>query len=90
MSVTSGPARRTRPSVDPHDAEHLIHQVLGRGSVADLDVKAAFAAKQYLLTALIADKHFDDAGLDAFLGVYGCAHGRIRTPSVPGLADLGG
>jgi hypothetical protein len=31
------------------------------------DAKAAFAPKQYLLTALIADQHLDDAGLDAFL-----------------------
>jgi hypothetical protein len=31
------------------------------------DAKAAFAAKQYLLRALIADEHLDDAGLAASL-----------------------
>ncbi len=53
--------------MDPHDAERLIHKLLGRGSVADLDAKSAFAAQQYLLTVLIADQYLDDAGLDAFL-----------------------
>jgi len=44
-----------------------LHKVLGHTSVADLDAKAAFAAKQYLLAELIADQHLDDAGLDTFL-----------------------
>jgi hypothetical protein len=54
--------------VDPQAAERLVLKVLGHGSVADLDAKTAFTAKQFLLVALIADEHLDDAGLDEFLG----------------------
>jgi hypothetical protein len=54
--------------VDPQAAERLILKVLGRGSVADLDAKTAFTAKQFLLIALVADEHLDDAGLDEFMG----------------------
>ena len=42
--------------------------MLGHGSVADLDPKAAFRARHFLLVALIADAQLDDAGLDEFLG----------------------
>jgi hypothetical protein len=41
--------------------------VLGRGSAASLDPVTAFRARQFLLAALIADQHLDDAGLDDFM-----------------------
>src|SRR5215831_7593861 len=64
-SVTSAPARRTRPLTWTRTTPNASSQSL-RGSVTDQDAKATFTAKQYLLTALIADQHLDDAGLDAF------------------------
>jgi hypothetical protein len=54
-------------AIDPEAAERLILKVLGHGSVADLDAKVAFSAKQLLLAALIADEGLDDAGLDSFM-----------------------
>ena len=54
-------------AVNPEAAERLILKVLGHGSVADLDAKVAFSAKQLLLAALIADEDLDDAGLDEFM-----------------------
>ena len=47
--------------------ERVILKVLGQGSVADLDAKVAFTAKQFLLAALVADEQLDDAALDEFL-----------------------
>ena len=51
----------------PEAAERLILKVLGHGSVAGLDAKVAFSAKQLLLAALIADEDLDDARLDEFM-----------------------
>jgi hypothetical protein len=55
-------------AIDPQTGERAILKVLGHGSVADLDPKAAFRARHFLLVALIADAQLDDAGLDEFLG----------------------
>jgi hypothetical protein len=54
-------------AIDPETAERLILKVLGRGSAASLDPVTAFRARQFLLAALIADQHLDDAGLDDFM-----------------------
>jgi len=54
--------------IDPDIAERLIAKVLGRGSVGEVDPRAAFTARQYLLVALVVDAGYDDAGLDEFLG----------------------
>jgi hypothetical protein len=54
-------------AIDPRAGERLILEMLGHGSTADLDDKVAFRARNFLLTALIADEHLDDAGLDEFM-----------------------
>jgi hypothetical protein len=54
--------------IDPDVAERLINKVLGRGSTGNVDPRAAFTARQYLLVALVVDAGYDDAGLDEFLG----------------------
>jgi hypothetical protein len=41
--------------------------VLGEGSVADVSKTTLANTQLLLLGALVADEHFDDAGLDAFL-----------------------
>lgn len=54
-------------AIDPRAGERLILEMLGHGSTADLDDKVAFRAKNFLLTAMIADEHLDDARLDEFM-----------------------
>jgi hypothetical protein len=56
---------RVAEAVDARTAERLIRGVFKDDeSIRDLDPKAAFTAKQIVLSALIADEHLDDAGLD--------------------------
>jgi len=64
--VRSRSERLTR-EVDPVVAERVIRVVLSEGSLADLSPEVVVGAQIVLLTALIADEHLDDAGLDAFL-----------------------
>ncbi len=41
--------------------------MFGDGSIGDLSDAAVAGAQIVLLGALVADEHFDDAGLEAFL-----------------------
>lgn len=51
----------------PQAAEGLISNVLGRGSIEELDPKTAFAARQFVLSAIVADEQLSAAELDSFL-----------------------
>lgn len=51
----------------PQAAEDLIRNVLGRGSIEELDPKTAFAARQFVLSAIVADELLSAAELDSFL-----------------------
>ena len=53
--------------MDPHYAERLIYKVLAAALSLTWTPKPHLLPSKYLLTALIADQHLDDAGLDAFL-----------------------
>jgi hypothetical protein len=58
---------RVAQEIDPRIAERVILMVLGDGSVADVSKTTLASTQLLLLGALVADEHFDDAGLDAFL-----------------------
>jgi hypothetical protein len=58
---------RLAQEIDPGIAERVIHLVLGDGSVTGVSKTALASTQLLLLGALVADEHFDDAGLDAFL-----------------------
>lgn len=51
-------------AIDPHVPERLIRHSLGQGSIADLDDETVADTQFFLLTGLVADERFDDAGLD--------------------------
>jgi hypothetical protein len=54
-------------AVDPTVAERLIRHSLGNGSIADLDDGTVAGTQFLLLAGLVADEHYDEAGLDAFM-----------------------
>lgn len=54
-------------AIDPQAAERLIGKVLGQGSIEDLDPKTAYATRQFVLAAIIADGQLPAAQLDSFL-----------------------
>jgi len=58
---------RLAQEIDARIAERVILMVLGEGSVADVSKTTLASTQLLLLGALVADEHFDDAGLDAFL-----------------------
>jgi hypothetical protein len=60
-------SERAAQELDPRIAERVIEVALGRGSVADVSKTTLASTQLLLLGALVADEHFDDAGLDAFL-----------------------
>ncbi|HZR55065.1 MAG TPA: hypothetical protein VFB06_36945 [Streptosporangiaceae bacterium] len=51
----------------PQAAEMLISNVLGRGSIDELDPKTAFGARQFVLSAIVAEEQLSAAELDSFL-----------------------
>jgi hypothetical protein len=60
-------SQRVADGVDARTAEQLVRKVFSDSPGEKLDSKAALTAKQVLLSALIADEHLDDAGLDTVL-----------------------
>jgi len=62
---------RLAGEVDPLIAERVISAVFGDGSLGDLSDAAVAGTQIVLLGALVADEHYDDTGLDAFLASSG-------------------
>ena len=58
---------RLASEIDPLIAERVLRAVFGDGSLGDLSDAAVAGTQIVLLGALVADEHFDDAGLDGFL-----------------------
>jgi hypothetical protein len=58
---------RLAGEVDPLIAERVISAVFGDNSLGDLSDAAVAGTQIVLLAALVADEHYDDTGLDAFL-----------------------
>ena len=56
-------------ALDARAAEQLIRAVLTDEDTADIDGKTRGAVSIIMLSALISDERFDDAGLDSFLAV---------------------
>lgn len=56
-------------ALDARAAEQLIRAVLTDEETANIDGKTRGAVSIIMLSALISDEGFDDAGLDAFLAV---------------------
>jgi hypothetical protein len=53
--------------LDPRLAERLLLWVFGKASIEDVDAAASDVHQATLLTVLVSEQQFDDAGLDAFL-----------------------
>lgn len=60
-------SERLSEAIDPHTAERVIRAVYTDELVDDVDDKTMGGTQIVLLTALIADAHLDDAGLDEFM-----------------------
>lgn len=60
-------SERLRDALDPRVAERVIVAAVGGDHVRDLDPAESNKMKMVLLTALVADMHLDDAGLDEFI-----------------------
>lgn len=60
-------SERLSDAIDPLTAERVIRAVYTAESVDDVDDRTMGATQIVLLTALIADAHLDDAGLDDFM-----------------------
>jgi len=60
-------SERAAQELDPLIAERVIEVALGQGSVADVSKTTIASTQLLLLAALVADEHFNDACLDAFL-----------------------
>jgi hypothetical protein len=60
-------SERLRDALDPRVAERVIVAAVGGDYVHDLDPAESSMMKMVLLTALVADMHLDDAGLDEFI-----------------------
>lgn len=54
-------------ALDPHAAELVILDALGKGSMESLDGETIFGTQILLLAALVGEAHFSDDELDAFL-----------------------
>jgi hypothetical protein len=57
----------TGDRIDPHAAERMIRAVYTDEQIDDLDTETIVGTEVILLSALIADKELDEAGLDDFL-----------------------
>ncbi|MEU8804813.1 hypothetical protein [Spirillospora sp. NPDC048819] len=53
--------------LDPHAAEMVILDALGKGSIDNIDSERLFGTQILLLAALVGDARFSDDDLDAFL-----------------------
>jgi len=60
-------SERLRDALDPRVAERVIVAAVGGDHVRDLHPAESNKMKVVLLTALVADMHLDDAGLDEFM-----------------------
>lgn len=60
-------SERLRAALDPRIAERVIVASVGGDHVRDLPPAESNKMKMILLTALVADMHLDDAGLDEFM-----------------------
>ena len=60
-------SERLRDGLDPRIAEQVIVAAVGGDHVHDLSPAESNKMKTVLLTALVADMHLDDAGLDEFM-----------------------
>jgi hypothetical protein len=60
-------SERLRDALDPGVAERVIVAAVGGDYVRGLDPAESNKMKMVLLTALVADMHLDDAGLDEFI-----------------------
>lgn len=54
-------------ALDPHAAELVIFDALGKGSMESLDGETIFGTQILLLAALVGEARFSDDELDAFL-----------------------
>jgi hypothetical protein len=61
-------SERVRDALDPRIAERVLLAAFTSDNLDDLDSSELTKTKMFLLAAIIADQHLDDAGLDAFLG----------------------
>lgn len=63
--------RETHPNsadqLDPHAAEMVILDALGKGSIDDINSESLFGTQILLLAALVGEARFTDDDLDAFL-----------------------
>ena len=62
-----GRSARVGDALDPRAAERVIRHALGNGEISDLDDETVIGAQILILSALVADQQFDDAGLDQFM-----------------------
>jgi hypothetical protein len=60
-------SERVRDALDPRIAERVLLAAFTSDDLDDLDSSELTKTKMFLLAAIIADQHLDDAGLDAFL-----------------------
>jgi hypothetical protein len=60
-------SERLRDALDPRIAERVIVTAVGGDHVRDLEPAESNKMKMVLLTALVADMHFNDAGLEEFM-----------------------
>lgn len=60
-------SERLRDAVDPCTAEHVIVAAVGGDYVHDLEPAESAKMKMFLLAALVADMHLDEAGLADFI-----------------------
>jgi hypothetical protein len=60
-------SERLRDALDPRTAERVIVAAVGGNYVHDLEPAESNKIKTVLLTALIADMHLDDEGLEEFI-----------------------
>jgi hypothetical protein len=58
---------RVADQLDPVIGERVIMAIFNGESLDDIDARKSWEAQSFLMTAIVGDENFDNAGLDAFL-----------------------